>query len=216
GEIPERLLDPADRAPEIHGAALAGKVVIGPVREVADVAGVAADQISRELAHMSDDRVVAIGLRIAFTPAVEAVGRLDLHEEPVLAVARIDDERRDGRHLHEPISLVLAYSRKSWTQRYECGWCSARGRSSAGGAGSRRQIRRADARRRSAQWDAPDRHRPRLPGALSEIQARPRGRHPPPVPPRLPGQGLQDAAAIARAIRSGESGKWVRRTPVAS
>src|SRR5258707_9859172 len=50
-EVPERLLDPADGAEEVQGAALGREVVIGPVREVADVAGVAADQIARELVH---------------------------------------------------------------------------------------------------------------------------------------------------------------------
>src|SRR6185369_7477001 len=82
-------------------------------------------------------------------------------------------------------------------------------------AGGRVQVRRANARWRPAQWDAPDRHRARLPGALPEVPARPRSRQPSPVRPRLQGDRLQ-ADAIARAIRSAESGKWVSRTPVAS
>src|SRR5207245_7308658 len=111
GQVPERLLEPADRAPEIHGAALPREVVVCPVREVADLTGVAPDEIARELSYVGDDGLIAIGLGIALAPAVETVGRLDLHEEPVLPVPRIDDERRDGRHLHERISLVLAYPR---------------------------------------------------------------------------------------------------------
>src|SRR5262249_43003375 len=100
GEIPERLLEPAHRAPEIHGAALARKVVVGPVCEVADLSGVAAHEIARELPDVRDDRLVAIGLRVALAPADESVGRLDLYEEPVLPIARMNDERRDARDLH--------------------------------------------------------------------------------------------------------------------
>jgi len=110
-QVPERLLEPADRAPEVHGAALPREVVVCPVREVADLTGVAPDEIARELSYVGDDGLIAIGLGIALAPAVQTVGRLDLHEEPVLPVPRIDDERRDGCHLHEPISLVLAYPR---------------------------------------------------------------------------------------------------------
>src|SRR5882672_6673760 len=83
-------------------------------------------------------------------------------------------------------------------------------------AGGGLQVRRTHARRRSTQRDASDRRRARLPRALREIPAEPRGRHPPPLRPRVQGHGLQDPDAIARAIRSGESGRWVSRTPVAS
>src|SRR5439155_24894855 len=103
-KVPERLLDPADGSEEVQGAALGREIVIGPVREVADVAGVAADQIARELVHEGGDRVIAVGLGVTLTPAVQAVGGLDLHEEPVLAVAGVDDERGDGRDLHARIS----------------------------------------------------------------------------------------------------------------
>jgi len=100
GQVPQRLLDAADRAPELHRAALGREVVIGPVGEVADVAGVAAGQVAAELAHVGDDRLIAVGLGVAFAPAVQAVGGLDLDEEPVLAVPRIHDERRDAGDLH--------------------------------------------------------------------------------------------------------------------
>src|SRR5262245_16108189 len=100
GEIPQRLLEPAHRAPEVHGAALAREVVVGPVREMADLSGIAAHQIPRELPHVRDDRLVAVGLRVALAPAGEPVGGLDLHEEPVLPIARMNDERRDARDLH--------------------------------------------------------------------------------------------------------------------
>src|SRR5262249_44496263 len=179
----------------------------------------------------------AISLRIASTPSVYPGRGLQLHEEPVLAIARIDDERRDGRHLHEPISLVLAYSRadrgpkdtgvggvrqgaEARPRARSASPADRRARIPAAGGGRGRdllpqrvglaaragaggglQVRRADARRRPAQWDAPDRRRSRLPRALPEIPAGPRGRDPPPVPARVQGQGLQ-ADAIARAIRS--------------
>src|SRR5262249_13391684 len=251
-EIPERLLDAADRAPEIHRAALAGVIVVGPVGEMADVPGVAADQVARELPHVGDDRLVTVGLGVALAPAMQAVGRLHFHEQPVLAVARIEDERRDGRHLHEPISLVMAYSRSDRGPKdtgvgglRQGAQARPRPRSAApadrrarlapagggrvrhllpqrvglparAGAGGGLQVRRANARRRPAQWHAPDRRRSRLPRALPEVPAEPRGCHPPSVPARVPRQGLQEPDAIARAIRSGESGRWVSRTPVAS
>src|SRR5439155_25305867 len=104
GEIPERLLDPADGTEEVERAALGGEVVIRPVREVADVAGVTPDEIPRELSHERGDRVIAVRLRVALAPAVQAIRRLDLHEEPVLAVAGIDDERGDGGDLYARLS----------------------------------------------------------------------------------------------------------------
>src|SRR5262249_48922718 len=108
GEIPECLLEPAHCAPEVHGAALAGEVVVGPVREVADLSGVAADEVARELPDVRDDRLVAVGLRVALAPAAEPVGGLDLHEEPVLPVTRMNDERRDARDLHALSTSVAA------------------------------------------------------------------------------------------------------------
>jgi hypothetical protein len=71
------------------------------VREVADLAGVPTEEIAAQLLHVGDDRLIAIGLRVALAPAVQAVGGLDLHEEPVLAVARIDEIRRHPRDLHD-------------------------------------------------------------------------------------------------------------------
>src|SRR5262245_18827085 len=90
------------------------------------------------------------------------------------------------------------------------------GLSARAGARGGLQVRRAHARRRATQWHASDRRRARLPRALSEIPAGPRGRDRSPVRARVPGPRLQDRDAIASAIRSGESDKWVSRTPVAS
>ena len=115
GQIPQRLLEAADRAPEIHGPALGREVVIRPVGEVTDVAGVAAKQVASELRDVRHDRLVAIGLRVALAPAVQAVGGLDLHEEPVLPVARIHDERRDGGDLHG--SMSPCRSNRSFSRR---------------------------------------------------------------------------------------------------
>src|SRR5262249_5084001 len=80
------------------------EVVIRPVREVADQARVSADQIASELTDEGGDRVIAIRLRVALAPAVQPVRGLDLHEQPVLAVAGIDEERGDGGELHAPLS----------------------------------------------------------------------------------------------------------------
>ena len=52
------------------------------------------------------DGAVAVGLRVALAPAVEAVVGLDLHEQPVLVRAGIDQERPDRLDLHGARSRV--------------------------------------------------------------------------------------------------------------
>ncbi len=101
GQVPQGLLDAADGAPEVHGSALGREIVVGPVSEVADVAGVAADEVPAELPHVRGDRLVAIGLGVGLAPAVQAIGGLDFDEEPVFPVSRVDDERGDRRDFHE-------------------------------------------------------------------------------------------------------------------
>src|SRR5262249_53480287 len=52
-----------------------------------------------------DDRLVPVGLRVALAPAVQAVGGLDLHEQPVLAVAGIHQVGHDRRDLHARLAF---------------------------------------------------------------------------------------------------------------
>jgi len=95
-DIPQRLLEAADRAPEIHGPALGREVVVGHVEEMRDVRGVAPHQVTAQRVHESDDARVAVGLRVTLAPAVRAGLRLDLDEEEVLAPAQVDEERGDA------------------------------------------------------------------------------------------------------------------------
>jgi hypothetical protein len=99
-DVPERLLHAADRRVEVHGAALGAEVGVGHEREVLDVERTPADEVAPELSHVRLDGPVAIGLRVAFPPAVEPRIRLDLHEQPALVRAGIDEERPDRRDLH--------------------------------------------------------------------------------------------------------------------
>ena len=78
---------------------LAAEVVIGPVHEVGDVGGVAADQVAADRLHERDDAGVAIGLGVALAPAVRAAVGLDLHEAEVLAAAQVGEERRHAAHV---------------------------------------------------------------------------------------------------------------------
>jgi len=99
-DVPEGLLEPAHRAPEVHRPALGREVVVGPVHEVGDLRGVAADEIAAEGLHQGDDARVAVGLRVALAPAVRAAVGLDLHEAQVLAPAEIGEARDHTAHEH--------------------------------------------------------------------------------------------------------------------
>src|SRR5206468_2292506 len=100
-DVPQRLLDTRDRAPEVHRPALGPEVVIGHVTEVRDVPGIAAHEVAAEGRDVADDGLIAIGLRVALAPAVKALVRLDLDEEPRLAAAGIDQMGCDGGDLHD-------------------------------------------------------------------------------------------------------------------
>ena len=100
-DVPERLLEPAHRAPEVHRAALGREVVVGPVHEVGDVARVAPHEVAADRLHERHDARVAVGLRVALAPAVRAAVGLDLDEAEVLAAAEIGQERGDAAHAHD-------------------------------------------------------------------------------------------------------------------
>ena len=111
-DVPQRLLEAADGAVQLHRAPLAAEVGIRRVGEVLDVERAPADEVPSEGSGVRLDGALAVGLRIAFAPAVQAIVGLDLHEEPVLVRAGIDQERPDALDLHI-FSCQSAASRSS-------------------------------------------------------------------------------------------------------
>jgi hypothetical protein len=103
-DVPQRLLDAADRTVKIHGTASRREVVEDPPKEVLDVLWVPADQVPRELVDVSFHLLVTVGLRVALTPAVNSLVGVDPYETEVLARRWSDQERRDVRYLHAPPS----------------------------------------------------------------------------------------------------------------
>ncbi len=99
-DVPQRLLETADRTPEIHGPALGREVVVRHVDEVGDVGGLPPDEIAGERLHVGHDARVAVGLGIALAPSVRAALRLHLDEEQVLAAAEIGEKGRDPFDTH--------------------------------------------------------------------------------------------------------------------
>ena len=99
-EVPQGLLEAADGAVQIHRPALGGEIGIGHVREVLDVERAAVDQVAPQLLDVSLDGSIAIQLRVALTPAVQAAVGFELDEEPALVGAGIDEKRPDRFHFH--------------------------------------------------------------------------------------------------------------------
>ena len=64
--------------------------MIGHVGEMLDVEWVASSEVTAQLLDVRGDGLVAVGLGVALTPAVDAAISLDLDEKPVLAEAGID------------------------------------------------------------------------------------------------------------------------------
>ena len=85
GQVPERLLDPTDRAVEVHRPAAIAEVVVDRVGERLDLARVPADHVALQLVQMRPNLHIAVRLRVALAPAVQAVLRLEPHEDQVLA-----------------------------------------------------------------------------------------------------------------------------------
>jgi hypothetical protein len=99
-DVPQRLLEAADRAPEVHGPALGREVVVRHVDEVRDVRSVPSHQVARQPFDVGDDARIAVGLGIALAPSVRPALRLDLDEEQVLAAAEIRQIGRDSFDTH--------------------------------------------------------------------------------------------------------------------
>ena len=98
--IPERLLNRADRAVELHRATLVGIIVVGQKGKVFDRKGIAASEVTPQLVDVAFNRLIAVGLGIGFAPAVEALVGFDFDKEPILADARIDKKGLKCRDLH--------------------------------------------------------------------------------------------------------------------
>ncbi len=99
-EVPQGLLEAADGAVQIHRPALGGEIGIGHVREVLDVERAAVDQVAPELLDVGLDGSIAVQLRVALAPAVQAIVGFELDEEPALVGAGIDEKRPDGFDFH--------------------------------------------------------------------------------------------------------------------
>jgi hypothetical protein len=83
---------------------------------VLDVEGAAAHEVAGELFGVHFDGPVAIELRVRLTPAVDAGVGLNLDEEPVLGVFRVDDEGLERGDFHERL-VVPPDSRKCKAKR---------------------------------------------------------------------------------------------------
>ena len=70
-----------------------------------DVQGRTFDEIATELAHMCDDALITVSLRVTFSPAADALIGVDFDKEPVFPRARIDQEGGDCSNVHREISF---------------------------------------------------------------------------------------------------------------
>ena len=100
GNVPESLFDTADGAIQLHRPTLPSKIVVRHVGKMFDVQGRTFDEIATELAHMCDDALITVSLRVTFSPAVDALIGVDFDKEPVFPRARIDQEGSDGGNIH--------------------------------------------------------------------------------------------------------------------
>ena len=98
--VPEGLFDTADGTIQLHRPTLPSKIVVGHVGKMLDVQGRTFDEIASELVHMCDDALIAISLRVTFSPAADTIAGVDFHKEPVFPRARIDQEGGDGGNVH--------------------------------------------------------------------------------------------------------------------
>ena len=98
--VPHRMLQPAYGAVVVHCAAPPGEIVVRRLNEVLDVRGIPADEVAPYLIDVRRNLQVAVGLRVAFAPAVNARVRLDFHEAQVLSLAGVNQKCLDVGNLH--------------------------------------------------------------------------------------------------------------------
>ena len=99
-DVPKRLLDAADGAVVVHAAATRGEVVVGALGQLADPGRVATDHIAGKRVEVRGDLQIAVALRVALAPAMDALVRIDPHEAEVLAAARMDNVMTEACDLH--------------------------------------------------------------------------------------------------------------------
>ena len=107
GDVPKRLLQAAEGAVEIHGAAFAREVMVGHEGKVLDIGRVATNKVAAQLLHMCHNTQVAVRLGVAFTPAADAGVGVDLYKQPILPGTRIDQEMVHRRNMHDLVSPVV-------------------------------------------------------------------------------------------------------------
>ena len=100
GDVPQRVFDAADRAPEVHRAPPSGEVVVRPLEEVLDVARVPPDEIAAHLVNVRRHLNVAVRLGVRFAPAVYPLIRLHLHEAEILPPSGVRQKVFDIGDLH--------------------------------------------------------------------------------------------------------------------
>ena len=91
-DVPERLLEPAHRAIEVHRSSPRREIVEGRLCEFLDATRITSDQVALELIDVCGDLKVAIRLRVALAPAVDAFIGVDANEAKVLATSGVDQE----------------------------------------------------------------------------------------------------------------------------
>ncbi len=104
-DVPQRLLDAADRGVVVHGAASCREVVVHDVVKCLIWRECSADDIAR-IASTWATIAVAVGLGIALAPAVQAVRRLEPDEEQVLTVRRVSDVVAQVLRSQRPVDLL--------------------------------------------------------------------------------------------------------------
>ncbi len=113
-DVPERLLDAGNGAIKLERAAPLGVVVECDLEKMADVHGVATDEIAGELLDLGRNGAVAIVLAIGLTPPDDAgVGR-KAHEHEILAPAGMNRQAFDALDFHGWTSWVNQSVGSSW------------------------------------------------------------------------------------------------------
>ena len=98
--VPQGLLDAGGRAMELERAAPLGVVVKRDLQEVAQLEGVAPDEITAELLDLRGDGAVAIVLAVRLAPADDpGIGR-DAHENEILSPPGMDRKALDAGDFH--------------------------------------------------------------------------------------------------------------------
>src|SRR5215475_14770508 len=88
--VPKGLFDTTDRTIQIHCPTLASKIVVRHVSKMLDVHRRTFDQVASQLAHMCDNALIAVSLRVTLAPATDAITSIDFDKKPVFSCTWID------------------------------------------------------------------------------------------------------------------------------